>query len=405
MTKKTKGYFISIGGGKNQLPLIQTSNDLNLMVITVDKNDLAPGFEQSQVKILESTHEYRKVLNALEHIPFTTPIVAVGCRSFGKANYTAAYIADKLKLPGSPPRMVRLFLNKKSYLEKLAKFGLRIPTIYNWESKSELNKLIQQLPYPLILKPVSGSGKKGIEFFNNQAELKTRINKEYPDPDKNILQDYIHGSEITVLGFVDQEGFHLLSASDKWTTSYPPFLEKAHSLPTEHTSYLGEIHVYMNNIAKHLGLKNTALLAEFKIDQEGNLYLLEAAPEVGGEYIADHLIPAYYGINYFQIFTKLLLGDFSISLLPKPPKINHKACVVYSIPPEDSSTVTSLEKFTTKNYETLVYEENLKEVGFKANIKNGNHCRPKVVVVSTELPISTKDLIKDVELRLGVEYK
>jgi hypothetical protein len=39
------GYFISIGAGKNQLPLILKSKELGLKIIAVDQNRDAIGFQ------------------------------------------------------------------------------------------------------------------------------------------------------------------------------------------------------------------------------------------------------------------------------------------------------------------------------------------------------------------------
>ncbi|WCL48077.1 ATP-grasp domain-containing protein [Leptospira sp. GIMC2001] len=402
---KHKGYFISIGGGKNQLPLLGAIQSKGAMSITVDINDKAPGFDLSQIKIIESSHEYRKVYSSISQIPLTEPIIGVGTRSYGKSCYTAAYLANKLKLPGTDPNVIRTFENKKTYLDILRSKGLSIPKSYEWKSKASFNKLLSEIEYPVVLKPVLGSGKKDIELFINRDKLKERIEKKYPEPNQYLLESYIEGSEVTVLGFVHNQKFQMISFTDKWSTSYAPFLEIAHSAPSLHLDFLAEIRIFIQNIVYHTGLNNTPFLAEFKITEQGDVFLLECAPEVGGEFLADYLVPAYYNYNYFESMYLLLTGN-----KPKPSEevltqSSKKVAIIFATPPNESATIENFHPFVAQENETLLFEENLKEIETKINIKQGNLCRPKVIGLQSNNNEPMDKFINQALERLGVEYK
>lgn len=398
------GYFISIGGGENQVPLLKTVRSMGLHAITVDKNAQAPGFDYSQLKILESTHEYRKVFNALSQTPLTAPVVGVGCRSYGKASYTASYIADKLRLPGSPPSVVRYFLDKQRYLQKLASLGFPIPPIYDWTSKNHLLKLIGTITYPVVLKPIGGSGKLGIEFYSNEIELRSRIEKSYPNSEDYLLQKFIEGSEITVLGLVDRNDFHLVSQSDKWTTDSAPFLEVAHTLPSQYRDYTSEINIILSSITKFFGFSHTPFVAEFKIDSNGRLYLLEAAPEVGGEFLADALIPEYFGYDYFDILYKTLIGKFPTIPEPQPKSPHKKSCILYSPPPAKGGTVSEFYDFPVENGEKVFFEKKLKVTGEKVHPKKGNASRTRVIGIATNQSLPMAEWVAQLTTRKNVGY-
>jgi biotin carboxylase len=400
-----KGYFISVGGGENQLPLIRKVHSLGTNVVTIDKNDLAPGFEYSRVKIIESTNEYRKVLNSLSHVPLTDKLLGIGCRSYGKASYTNAYIAEKLKLPGSPSKVIRLFLNKLDYLSRLDKFGIPIPKIINWTTKTNLLKIIQEAKFPLILKPINGSGKSDIEFFNTPNELKTKVEKKFPNPNEYFLQEYIHGDEVTVMGMVDGKDFHIISTSDKITTLSPPFIERAHILPSKHMDYISEFTIIMKNISKHLGLKHTPFLAEFKIDEEGDIFLLEAVPEVGGEYLAESLIPNFYKFDYFKSLFDLLTNSFKTEKIPQVHNLKKTAIIYFSIPQEKNKSVLTMEPFSCEEDEILFLEKNLKEPNTSVSFTSGNFCRAKVVGLLTNSQKDRNSWLESIEKRMGVAYK
>ena len=59
MSKKN-GYYISLGAGDNQIPLIQAAKARDLLVIGVDQNINASGMSLCDLKIEESILNYRK---------------------------------------------------------------------------------------------------------------------------------------------------------------------------------------------------------------------------------------------------------------------------------------------------------------------------------------------------------
>lgn len=402
--KKSSGYYISVGGGKNQLPIIQKAHSHSAKVITIDKNDLAPGFEYSKIKIIESTHQYRKILNSMSQVPMTEPILGIGCRSFGNAVYTASYLLEKFKIPGTSPASIRKFLNKSTYLSALQKFGIPIPPIHTWASKVDLIKKLPTLNYPLVLKPNQGSAKKEISLFNTATEFKTFIEKNYPEPKDFLLQEFIEGPEITALGMAIGSDFHLVLVTDKITTTKPPFLERAHIAPTRHIDYLTNIHIILQNIVHFFQFRNTPLLGEFKINAKGEIFLIEAAPEVGGEYLADHMVQEYHGMDYFELYFLLSTMQLKKEQLPTTHIRNKCSAIVYSVPVKKSK-ITRLDSFSPTENESLFFEENLKEIDSSVDPKNGNHSRSKAVGISSKAPNDRKKWLEEVELRMNVEYE
>lgn len=398
------GYFISIGGGTNQKPLVDAAISLGLKTITVDCNDSAVGHGISNIKILESTHEYRKILNALSHIPLTNKIVGIASRSFGKATFSTAYLAQKLKLKGSLPEIVKIFEDKRAYLQFLLSQGLKIPRIYSWTSKSSLNKLIQDFEYPIILKPSNGSGKLNVEMYDNKDSLKNRIESNYPSPENFVLQEFIIGKEITVCGLIANSKFNLISISDKWTTNKPPFIEIAHTIPSQFQYLEAEIRIFIQNIIYHIGLENSPFVAEFKVNSLGELFLIECNPEVGGEFLADQLIPNAIHYPYFQSLIQLATGKKIEPIDKKKVSKSQYHCIFYFLPPDKSNMISSIPNFIKKDKEIVFFEKNLKELNTKVNLGQGNVSRVKVVGLSRKNDIPIEDWLNDLTSRIQIEY-
>lgn len=413
---KKKGYFLSLGAGKNQVPLISAARALGLEVAAVDKNDKAPGFAMASLRIIESTFEYRRILRAVAENPLPTPIIGLGTRSFGKATYSTAYLAEKLKLKYASTESVLKFSDKQILKETLSPKGIRVPREI---PSSEIKAKSKSFPYPWILKPSQGSGKSGIQLVESDSDLKSISNlispkkqpkskatANSPHPETWLLEEYIPGPEYTVLGLVDDSDFHLVNISLKETSSFPPFLEAAHRLPFPKSELEGEIKMLCRAIVKATGLKNCPFVAEFRSDENGDLVLIEAAPEVGGEYLADVLVPGYSGYDYFTNLVKLLVGE---SITPPPSSLEIpkklKSQVRFDIPPRGVSVLKSWEDFPTNSGETILFNQNLKEPGTKLDTSLGNETRTRVLCLKSKASSSEEEWNGSVKNRLKAEYE
>ena len=54
-------YFLSLGAGNNQIPIIKAAVDAGYQVIAVDQNTRAPGNRYASIIIEESLRNYRKI--------------------------------------------------------------------------------------------------------------------------------------------------------------------------------------------------------------------------------------------------------------------------------------------------------------------------------------------------------
>ncbi len=395
--KSVEGCFLSIGAGKNQLPLIQAAKARGLHVISVDKNSSAPGFKDSDIRILESTSEYRKILHAMSRVPYTHILKGVGSRSFGSAVHSAAYLAEKYKLVGNSAASIALFSNKKKMKQMLEKHGILVPGILNLPS--EKSKTKKSLPFPVLVKPAAGYAKKGIRIIKDEADWK-KWSKGLK-LDSWIVEPVIEGKEVTVLGMVISKKFHIISVSDKITTSEPPFIERIHIVPSANLEMTGEIKMVCQAVVHASGLENGPFVAEFKINERGECYLLEASPEVGGEYLADSLLKELYSYPYFPDLLSLYIGD-----KPKPKFLlketipGKMSAILFALPSDREKVVTEHTQFTLLPNETLFFNEELLPVGTNLVGREGNARRTFVYGISTTSKISREDWIVSLLERL-----
>ncbi|RHX89904.1 ATP-grasp domain-containing protein [Leptospira stimsonii] len=389
---KQKGYFLSIGAGINQVPLITSALNLGYTVIAVDQNDRAPGLGLASLRILESVTEYRKILKTASELPLQGKIIGVGTRSYGKATYTTSYIADKMKLRYAPLSAVEICSDKNLLKEAAQRVGILVP------ESLDLHSGINKTRFPFVLKPSRGNSKEGIHTFFDSEEWEQHLKskKKLPRPKTTarkkagahvsekedwIAEEYIPGFEITVCGLVQNGEFFPASISHKDVTTFAPYLEIAHTLPFSHPELVGEILLNCRALVTATKMNNCPFVAEFRINPLGEIFLIEAVPEVGGEFLADYLIPNYFGSQYFDNLVRLLVGE-EIKPFEEYSQISKKyAGVFFSAPPEGKSKLVEHSSFQPKGKEKLIFDLKWKEPGEILKTNEGNSARTRSVAL------------------------
>ena len=106
-------------------------------------------------------------------------------------------------------------------------------------------------------------------------------------------------------------------------------------------------------------------------------------PEIGGEYIADHLIKEFYSYDYFKNYVQLLLGNPISPVESNSKKKKERISQICIIaPPEGESKFVSNKQVNELNGKIFLNEK-LKLIGESLNTKAGNSCRVQVIGVST----------------------
>ncbi len=360
------------------MPFLEACRRAGYKSITIDKNTVSPGFAFSDLKIVESITEYRKIYSILLKTVLNAPLVGVGCRSYGKATLSLAYLSEKLGLPGNGWDVVKKFSNKATLNRFLKENGISVP-----HQISLAQALEEDVNFPLICKPALGDGKKGILKLNSKKELQ-KISSKISSG--SYLEEFIEGKEFTILGFVQKGKFHLVSVSDKITTNYPPFLEVAHILPSSQPDLTGEFKFLCQRISTLTGLMNGPLVAEFKVDSRKNIFLIEVAPEVGGEYLAEQLLPHHYGYDYFADYVRLLVGE-DIHLYNKKKKIPKETLIRFLAPPEGKYKFIDFKMESSNPNPLVFFEKTLKLKGDVCESSVGNSSRIHVTGYSRPLSL------------------
>lgn len=372
-------YFLCLGAGDHQVPLIRAARSLGLRVVAVDRNLRAPGLEYADLGVQSSIFKPGRIHREILQNVLDGRIIGAASRSYGAANLSVAYLSRYFRTPGNPISAIRIFSNKRHLKKILAEAGVQTPTAYEWKRLPDRWRLLDARP-PLIVRPARGHGKRGIELLKNTGEIRRFLDRERSDKGRLLVERVIRGQEVTVLGFVHRGRYREVCLTDKITSDGDPlFAEIMHRFP----SRIGRgarlrIERQMQRIVQATGLQNGPLVAEFIVAGDRTPYLIECAPEAGGEYIADIIAPCGVGVDYFQEMiriTGVLAGDEA--LLTNPADTGRAIIIRYLLPRQGR-----LKKIffpdRLREHPGFLFSRILKRPGDSLSPRNGNLDRPAV---------------------------
>ncbi len=149
-------------------------------------------------------------------IPFATdPAFVPAMRRICRAENVAALVplvdeellpttqlATELDIPLIGPQyaFTALCLDKYVLMQRLTEVGIAVP------DTRLLAAGVRGMVFPLILKPRTGRGSRGIKIVENQRELDAYLTSVCPDADATMVQHCVQGVEFTVSTVVWRDG-------------------------------------------------------------------------------------------------------------------------------------------------------------------------------------------------------
>ena len=227
---------------------------------------------------------------------------------------TAAMVREHLNLPGMTRSHALRFRDKLTMRNIASKAGIPCPEFTGAFNPDEINKFIETVPAPWIVKPrneVSAFGIRKNDTVEQVWEVLTDLDSRHnwrDHPSQFLIERFVKGKVYHVDSVVVDGKVVACGVSVYGTT------------PFEVSHYGGvftsSIVPYKSKERKQLEVLNRALLMAFKYergvshaeflqsDATGEFFLLEVACRVGGAYIANVLEQAC-GFNLWREWAKL----------------------------------------------------------------------------------------------------
>lgn len=280
-----KKKILILGGVALQVPFIEKVKKEGFYVITCDNKPDNPGH-----KIADEYHNVSITDNeAVLQLAKSLQVDAVINYGLEAGVQAAAYAQEKLGKPTSPYESVKILSNKKLFREYLKKNGFCTPAFITCSNKKEAIKQIGSLHFPVVVKPTDLWGSRGVTRVDKPEDIYKALDVAFEKSRGAdiIIEEFIepYGKAIEGNGFAINGKIASIVWADVYSDSETgnPILPVCWCYPSEKPQHtINKLNSSLQRLITLLDMKINAYNVEARIDQQGNVYLMEVAPRNGG---------------------------------------------------------------------------------------------------------------------------
>lgn len=305
--------LLLLGGSSQQIVAIKAAKEAGYYTVLCDYLSDNPGQYVADKFYLVSTTDKDAVLQVAQD----ENVDGIVAYSSDPAAPTAAYVSEKMGLPGVPYEVADSFCEKHLFREFLRENGFNVPQSVEIGNESTTADL-EGLEYPIIIKPTDSSGSKGVTVIRNAAQFESArdfaqqfsrnnvlIAEEFIErdhPDVIEAEIFVVNGQVTVWGLIN-------SIRDKNTN---PLLPAAYSYPLNIGAERIElVKKEISRLVNCSRVKSGAFNIEMVISNQNRLYFLDVGPRNGG-----NMLPEFIGSIKQQDLAKATvcaaMGDYSM---------------------------------------------------------------------------------------------
>lgn len=223
----------------------------------------------------------------------------------------ASDLREHLRIPGMGSTTARFFRDKLSMRLKAEEAGLRVPPFVHVLNYDRINRFMDTVPAPWVLKPRFEAGAVGIKKSGSREEAWSHVHELGDKQSFYLLEQFIPGDVYHVDALVNN-GKIIFMRAHKYgrpplSVSHQGGVFMSYTLPFAGDE-TGELHALNRQLISATGFQRGATHTEYIRGEDGRFYFLETAARVGGANLAD-MIAASSGVNLWREWARIEVAD------------------------------------------------------------------------------------------------
>ena len=277
-----KKKIMLLGGAFTQIPAIEYAKSAGYHVITCDYLPDNPGHKIADEYHNVSTTDMEAILEKAKELEID------GILGFASdySAVTAAYVSDRLNLPGPSYESVNNLRRKDVFRQLQVDKGFNSIGFYTVEDDEEF-RLENGLDFPVVVKPVDSTGSKGVEIVYDETGLNESIDKalSFSMSRKCIIEEYIKTSHCQLHGdgFVFDGKLVFLGLCDQYHNHISPLASVYPPSATDETLEMARIEI--EKMLNAAGYEYGGINVEVRIGLDDEVYIVEINPRCGSNYV------------------------------------------------------------------------------------------------------------------------
>lgn len=324
--------ILFLGGAPTQIPPLKYAREQGHYVITCDYLPDNPGHKYADEYHNVSTTDKDAVLKLATELK----IDGIVAYASDPSAPTAAYVAEKLGLPGNPYKSVEILARKDLFRAFLTENGFNVPRSQSFYKLEEAKKWLDEIGVPAFIKPVDSSGSKGVTNLQDKSKLEEAFVHalQFSREKKVVVEEAIvrSGHQVAGDGFiVDGKLVFRSWADENFDELCNGLVPIGQTFPTSHPKeWLETAHAESQRLLSLLGMKTGALNFDFLFSEEGKFYFLELGPRNGGCQIPE-VIRYSTGVDLIKYTVDAAIGLDCSDLTMQPTKGYWSSYMVHAL--------------------------------------------------------------------------
>lgn len=304
--------LLLLGATPASIDLVLRAKEMGVYTVVTDWNENAPAKKYADKAYNISTAD----IDAIVEMAKAEKIdgVLAGFDDFNTA--IACKVSERLGTHFYSSYHQQEILSNKKKMKKLCR-QFDISTACEFEVSEELKpEILEQLPYPVIMKPADSYGSKGIYVCQTSDDLRNYFPKsmEFSASNSVLIEEYLTGINVNLF-FTVQDGVISLSAiTDKYIQKVDDKLPPqpvAHIFPSKYIQvYYEKLHEKITKMFESLKVQN-GTIDVLTFWTKGDFYIVDIGYRLCGarEY---HIISHENKINNMEMYIRhSLTGKFA----------------------------------------------------------------------------------------------
>lgn len=287
--------LLFLGGGYADIPLIKSAQILGYFVITSGNEPTQIGHQYSDKYVCGDFSDKEQMLSIAR--AYEVEAVCSCCNDFSAIS--AAFIAEKMGLPGHDGYQTTLVLHHKDKFRKFAqKFDISSPYAESFTEEHAAIQVIENIDLPVIIKPVDLTGGKGISVIDKKSDIRRAVQKAFSisKAKRVVVEEYISGTRHG-LSMLMESGNVVFSFLDDEHYYKNPYMVFGTTSPgSVKSTVIERLHRESEYIARALKLKAGIFHMQF-ILKEDQPYIIEVCRRAPGD-LYTKFVEYSTGIDY-----------------------------------------------------------------------------------------------------------
>jgi biotin carboxylase len=312
-------------------------------VVAVDREPSAPGFRYADRRAIVSTEDE----SGIERLAAAERVEGLVAPGIDWPVAIAARVAERLALPHPiSPETAALSTSKLRQRERFAEAGVPQPAYEVCSGAAEAAEAAARIGFPCVVKAPDRQGQRGLTLVGSadQVDDAVRIALDASRSATLLVEELVHGREVTVNAFSVSGHFHPLTVTDRLTAALPAFgVALTHVWPSELEPVDIGAAVEAASAAAHaVGIENGPSYTQVLVGP-GGPRVGELAARLGGGHDAE-LCRVALGVDLNGAALSAALGEDVLPASLAPVAKVGGACVRFLVaPPGELREVTGVQ--------------------------------------------------------------